>query len=89
MATIDLADVVNATDILVRYLTCHAYLAMKARQRRAVGCQVIRKEFERNGMCEFQIIGAIDFTHAAFAEQADNAIAVSQDCARYKPRIVD
>jgi len=26
-----------------------------------------RKEFQRDGLAQFEIVGAIDFTHAAFA----------------------
>jgi hypothetical protein len=50
---------------------------------------MIGKEFESDGMREFQIVSAIDFTHAAFAEQADDSIAVSQDRPGHKPRVVD
>ena len=62
---------------------------MKARKRRAVAQKMIGKQLERDGLAQFQIISAIDFAHAAFAQQADDAIAFGEHCARHKARIVD
>src|SRR5947199_9655429 len=50
---------------------------------------MIRKKFQRDGLRKFQIVGAINFTHPAFAEQAHDTIAINQDRSRYKPRVVD
>ena len=89
MTAIDLADVVNAADIFVRDLPCHAHLAMKARQRRAIAQQVFRKKLECDRLSEFQIVSAIDFAHAAFAEQADDAIAIGEDGSGNEARVVN
>lgn len=40
---------------------------------------MIGKELECDRLAEFQIIGAVDFTHPAFAKQANDAIAISQN----------
>ena len=89
MAAIDLADVVNAADILMRNLARHAHLAMKARERGGVTQQMIGEKLERDWLREFQIVGAIDFAHAALAEQAHDAITLRQNRARHKARVVD
>src|SRR5437016_12010732 len=60
MAAVDLADVVNATDILVGNLPRHAHFAMKARERGGVAQQMIGKKLERDWLREFQVVGAID-----------------------------
>ena len=40
---------------------------------------MIGKKFERDRLAEFQIVGAIDFAHAASAEQTDDAITLGED----------
>ncbi len=88
MPAVDLADVVNAADILVRHLTGHAHFTMETRERGAVAQQVFGKKLQRDGLAQFEIVGAIDFAHAAFSEQAHDAITLSQHLARHKPGIV-
>ncbi len=41
-----------------------------------------------DGLAQFQIISAIDFAHAAFAQQAADAITFGEHCSRHKARIV-
>jgi hypothetical protein len=50
---------------------------------------MIRKKFQRYGMREFQIIGAIDLAHSTLAEQPNDPITVSQNRAWHKTRIID
>src|SRR6266404_3746738 len=50
---------------------------------------MFRQELERDGLAELEIVGAIDFTHAAFAQQANDAIALRQHRARHETRIID
>ena len=53
-----------------------------------VGLDVARQELQRDGLAELQVVGAVDLAHAAFAEQADHAIAVGEDLAWQKARTV-
>jgi hypothetical protein len=62
---------------------------MKARQRSAVSTQVIGKKLKGDRLAQLQVVGAVDFAHTAAAQQADNAIAISQDGARHKTRIIN
>jgi hypothetical protein len=39
-------------------------------------------------LAQFQVVGAIDFAHAAFAEEGDDAVAVGQRGPGDKPRPV-
>src|SRR5216117_328794 len=56
VTAIDIADVVNATDILMRNLPGHAHFAMKARERGGVTQQMIGEKLERDWLREFQIV---------------------------------
>ena len=89
MPSVDFADVVNPTDILVRYLTGDAHLTMKARERRSVAQLMFGKKFQRDGLRELQVVGPIDLAHSAFAQESDDSIAIGQDRAGHKARIVD
>jgi hypothetical protein len=40
-------------------------------------------------LSQLEIISAIDFTHPAFAKQANYSIAISENGSRHKSRIVD
>jgi hypothetical protein len=86
---IRLADVVNATDVFVTHSPGHAHLAMKSCERCAVTEQTIGKKFERHWLAKFEIVGAIDFSHAPLAEQANDPVAILKDRARDKTRVVD
>ena len=62
MPAVDLADVVNAANVLVRNLPRHAYFAMKTRECRAVAEIVVRQELERYGLAE---LSTKDYTDPA------------------------
>jgi hypothetical protein len=73
----------------VRYLPGDADFAMKSGQRRTVSHQVIRQEFEGDRLRQLQVIGPIDLTHSAFAEQPDNPVATREHHPRNKSGVVD
>jgi hypothetical protein len=62
---------------------------MKAGESSAVAQEIVREKLERDGLAQLEIVGAVHFTHTAFAEQADNSISLTQDRAGNKARIVD
>ena len=47
-----------------------------------VAFDVARQKFQRDGLSEFQVLGAIDLTHAAATEQRDHAVAVADHLSR-------
>ena len=89
MSIVDFAKVVNAADVFVRDLARHAHFTMKPRERGAVTQQMFGKELQRDRLTQFQVIGAIDFAHAAFANQAHDAITLCQHRARHEARVID
>src|SRR5437764_10139091 len=62
----------------MRYLARDSHFAMKARQRGAVTDKVLRQKFERDCLAQLEIVGTINFTHAAFAQQPDDTIATGK-----------
>jgi hypothetical protein len=62
---IHLPDVVNPTDIRVRNLTGVTHLSMKPGESCGIILERDRKKLQRYDIAEFQILGAIDFAHAA------------------------
>ena len=72
------ADIEDAADVGVRDLARQAHFAGESRQSFFVARERLRQEFQRDGLPEFQILGAIHFAHAALAERRNNAIAVEQ-----------
>ncbi len=89
MSTVDFANVVNAADVFVRDLTRHAHFTMKPRERGAVTQQMFGKELQRDRLPQFEIVRAIDFAHAAPAQQADDAIALCEDRSWHETRVID
>ena len=47
-------------------------LVVKLREARRVVHQVVGKEFQCDGLTELEIVGPVDFTHAAAAERRDD-----------------
>src|SRR5688500_3629557 len=68
VTAVGLADVVNATNVLVTDLSGNSHFTMKARERSAIAQQMFRKKFKGDGLTEFEIVGAVDFTHSAFTQ---------------------
>jgi hypothetical protein len=66
----------------MRDLARDAYLAMKARECGAVLHELFGKEFQGDVLVEFQVFGAIDFTHPAASYERDDAISVGEKRAR-------
>jgi hypothetical protein len=69
-----LRDVVHAADVRMRELPRDADFGEEALTAYRVRRQRRRQEFQRDGLAELQIVGAIDLAHPAAAEQADDAI---------------
>ena len=88
MKAINFRDVVNTADVLVRDLSGDTHLAMKPRQRHTIK-EFGRKKFERDGLTQFQIVRAIDFTHPAFAKESNDTIAFRQNRSGHETSVVD
>jgi hypothetical protein len=72
---VGLADVVHAADGWMRHLSRRANLVVQLRQPHGITGDGAGQEIEGNRLTEAQIVGAIDFAHAATAEESDDAIA--------------
>ena len=47
------------------------------------------KKLKSNRLAQLQIVGAIDFAHAAFAELTDDALSLRENCASEKARVIN
>ena len=73
-AAVRLADVVHAADVRVRHLPRDAELVVELREAGRRGAADWQK-LQRNRLVEREIVGPVDFTHAAPAEERDQPIA--------------
>src|SRR5205085_5399894 len=69
-----LAYVEDAADVRVRHMARDADFAVKARQGRAVRRQAFGEQLQGDRLRELEVVGAVDFAHAAAAQQADDAV---------------
>ena len=81
-AAVGFAEVVEAADVLVRHLARRAQLVVELREVRRIAGDPFGQELQRDRLIERQIVGAIDFAHAAAAEQRDQPIAAGDDRSR-------
>ena len=86
---LDLADVVDATDVGMRDLPRRPDLVVKLREPARVGREILRQEFQRHGLAEAQIVGAVDLAHPAAAEQSDHAVPAVEHGARRESPVID
>ena len=76
---IDFADVENPANIGMRYLSGKANLVVESFQPGGVVLERWGQKFESDGLIEGQIIRAIDFSHSADTEQADDSVSLGQN----------
>ena len=84
-----LADVVYAAHVGMRDLTSGADLVVELCEPRRITAEILGQEFQRDGLAETQIVGAIDFAHAAATEEADDSIPVVEYGAWRKAAMID
>lgn len=84
MMAVDFADVVDATNVGMRYLARYAHFRMKTFDAVNVARERIRKKFQRDDLTKFKVVGFVDHAHSAPAKQAKNAIPISEDHAGRK-----
>ena len=73
----------------MRDLAREADLGVKAREAAQRRATLLRQELERDRLAELQVIGAIDLAHPAFAQQADDAVAIREHGPGRKPAVAD
>ena len=78
-AAVGLAEIVEAADVLVRHLPRHAQLVVKLREPAVVGRHAAGQELQRDRLIQGEVVGAIDFPHAAASEQRDQPVAAGDD----------
>ena len=81
--------VVHAADVRVRHLPRHARLGVQLRQARGITVDRLRQELQGDLLAELQIIRAINLSHAALAEAADDPVPVVEQRARLEAPVVD
>ncbi len=82
-----LGDVVDAADVGVGDLPGVPHLAAKAVKRHRVAGHALGQELQRDGLAQLQVIGAIDLTHPATAEQADDAVTRAESRPWFKAAV--
>src|SRR5258708_4143714 len=53
-------------------------LVVETGKHGGIFCGGFRQKLKRNGLAEAQIVGTIDFAHAAFAEPSENSVPLGQ-----------
>jgi len=84
-----LADVVHAADIGMRDLAGDADLIVETREDAFIaGCD-FREKLEGDGLAEGEVCGAIDFAHAAAAEESGDAVTAADNGSGEEAALVD
>src|SRR5687767_7598846 len=63
VASIRLTDVVNAANVLVANLPCHAHFTMESGKGGAVAQEIIRQKLKRDRLAQLEIVGSIHLAH--------------------------
>ena len=83
---VDFADIVDAADVGMRVPAARCGLRCGSARARRAGCRGRRgQELQSDRLIEREIVGAVDFAHAAEAQQADDTIPLGQNGARIEP----
>lgn len=82
MPSVDVPDVVHATDVRMGDLSREPYFGKEPLTPHRIGRHRTRQELERNRLSQLDIVGAIDLTHSAATEQTDNPVAPDE----HRPR---
>ena len=87
--SLDLADVVDTADVGVRDAARVAHLGVEAIDEGRLRREFRRQELQRDGLAELQVVGAVDLTHAAVADETDDAITIGEDRAGRKAAAIE
>ena len=80
----DLAEIVHAADIGMRDLARDADFIVEAAEGGWIARGHFGQEFERHLLAEREIVRAIDFSHAAAAEERNDPVAIGEQRSREK-----
>ena len=75
------ADVMDTADVRMGDVAGEPHFGDEALQHVALQDAVHREQLERDALPERQVVGAIDLTHPALTEQADDAVPAGEDAA--------
>jgi hypothetical protein len=78
---VDLTDVVDAAHIRMRNLAGVTHFSVKRGESRCIILERGGKKLEGYNVAKFEILCAIDFTHAAAPQQSHDPIPVGEDSA--------
>ena len=71
------------------HLPRDAYLVVKSRECPVVAGQWLGQNFQRYGLMEAQVSGAVYLPHATSAEKTGDAVSSRQDCAWDEPAFLE
>jgi hypothetical protein len=83
-----LGDVEHVADMGVRDLPGDAHFLVEAGQAVGVVGQAFGQELEGHGLPQLQVVGTVDFSHTALAQQGHDAIASGEQLAREEAWLV-
>lgn len=78
----DGVDVVDAADVGVADLACDADFVEEFLDALLIRGERGGEELQGDDLAEGEVVGAVDLTHAAFAEEAGDAVALGDELAR-------
>ena len=80
----ELAKIVHAADIGMRYLARDANFVMKTREHGRIAHGGFGEELEGNGLAKPDICGPVHLAHAPFAQAANDAVTFREQSAGQK-----
>ena len=85
---VDVSHVIDAANVGMRNPARDSHFIAKALLQAFVARGFVGKKLQGHGLSQGEIVSAVDFTHAAFAQQGDNPVAAGQQAARQKTALV-
>jgi hypothetical protein len=73
----------------MRYLAGGPHLAVELGETDRIVAKPGWKQLERHRLAESQVVGTIDFSHTARAEQSDDPVATVEYGARRETAVID
>src|SRR5258708_28799580 len=68
----------------MRHAACNAYFVTKPFEQAFVAAGFLGQEFQRDGLAEGEIVGAVDFANSALSQKGDDAVAAGEQASGEK-----
>jgi hypothetical protein len=83
------AGVIDTAHVRVRHLPRHADFGVQLRQARGIAVHGFGQELQGDLLSEFQVVRAIDLTHAPFAKASDDPVTVVEQSTGLEAPVID